>query len=82
MSFSMMSSKAYLFNTFPGWGLCSKIFRFCSSMNITLDPEVLPLFSFSYPNKCNNLAASSNVKSAGRLLSRSNSFSFVLTMQM
>ena len=76
-SFSMIFSKAYLFNMLPGWGLCSKIFRFCSSINMTLDPEVLPLFSFVYPNKCSNLIASSNVKSVGRLISRSISFSLV-----
>ena len=73
----MISFRAYVFKIFPGWGLCSNIFRFCSSMNMTLDPEVFPLLDFVYPNKVNNRSASSNVKSVGKRFNRSISFSFV-----
>lgn len=61
----------------PGCGLWSIIGLLPSLLNMTLDPDVLPLLDGEYPRRVSSLDISSHVKSEGIVRNRAMSFSLV-----
>ena len=74
-----MSFNVRLFKIDVGCGLCMVIFSSVSGfLNITREPEVLPLSDKLKPNIPNSVTSSEKVKSFGSDLIRFISFSFLL----